>query len=1147
MRRHIEGFMHRTIATFLSVLTLVSVVASCGDKGSIETGAQPSAATRAAQEKPDALGAACLSQEGASQAYHFVSATAGAVSAQNPQQRLGVEVSGGALHLTLGARRLGLRWTALGRNRDLAPVMSPESEAEVAGNRATYWRADRSAEWYLNGPLGVEQGFLIAERPAGSEERALTIEVSVDGDLAPELEPSGRAVTLHDAHGAVAARYAGLSAVDAAGAPLSAWLEVEGAAIRLRVSDAGARYPLYIDPIVWTQGIKLTASDQAPGDDFGYAVAVSGGVAVVGALSHGPQPSAAGAAYVFVQNGTTWTQQAELTPSDPSPAESFGQAVAVADGVVVVGAPHWGGAGAAYVFVQNGTTWTQQAELTDSTVDGAFGTSVAVGGGVVVVGATNPVGNGAAYVFAQNGTTWTQQAKLTPSDSKVNDQFGASAALSGGTLVVGAPNAYYPGLAYRGGAAYAFVQTGTIWTQQYEFSGHADGSSDHFGASVSVDGDTVLVGAPWEDNGIGLGTAYVFARTGTMWTQEAKLVTIDPNAMFFGSAVSVSGGTALVGAPQWSTNPGAQIPDNEGAVYVYARSGTQWAQQALLTVTPIVDGNLGSTLSLSGSTAVIGGSGEQAAYVFYQSGANGATCSAGSDCVSGFCVGNVCCSSACNGGSCQVCSIAAGATVDGTCALLTGKPCDDGDACTQSDTCQAGVCTGSNPVACAALDACHVAGTCNPGTGMCSNPNQPNGTPCNDGNACTQTDSCQAGICTGFNPVTCPMPDACHTVAPCDKTTGMCAVTQKLDGAACGDGNACTQSDSCQAGVCTGTNPVVCPPPDQCHMAGVCDVTTGICSNPAKADGTSCDDGNACTQTDTCQAGACKGESPVVCAALDQCHDVGTCDPATGMCSNPAKADNAPCDDGDACTTGDVCKGGTCMSGNLVTCQAKDECHSAGTCDPSSGMCSNPQKASGTPCSGGKCEGGKCTMSGTGGAGSGGGSATGSGGLGTGGVGGSAPGSGGLPTETGGGSNQKPHGCSCRTVGGEEGARGAPLLALLLAALIRRRDGALTRNGLARSTSGAAAPQRDAGGGKRRRRWGSYDTSGGHVASNSRWARRMSSTRPRELRSTARAGAFSLAEGVGRHDHEQARTVRARDGDRLPVGKHHRGVRGNLV
>src|SRR4029077_2107117 len=108
-------------------------------------------------------------------------------------------------------------------------------------------------------------------------------------------------------------------------------------------------------------------------------------------------------------------------------------------------------------------------------------------------------------------------------------------------------------------------------------------------------------------------------------------------------------------------------------------------------------------------------------------------------------------------------------------------------------------------------------------------------------------------------------------------------------------------------GTCTGSNPVVCTALDQCHAVGVCNAATGLCPNPAKADGASCNDGNACTSSDTCQAGVCVSGNPVLCTALDQCHVAGVCDTATGACSNPAKSDGTSCNDGNACTQSDSC------------------------------------------------------------------------------------------------------------------------------------------------------------------------------------------------------------------------------------------------
>jgi hypothetical protein len=139
----------------------------------------------------------------------------------------------------------------------------------------------------------------------------------------------------------------------------------------------------------------------------------------------------------------------------------------------------------------------------------------------------------------------------------------------------------------------------------------------------------------------------------------------------------------------------------------------------------------------------------------------------------------------------------------------------------------------------------------------------------------------------------------------------------------------------------------VCSALDQCHVPGVCDSATGICTNPNKADGSGCNDGSACTQTDTCQSGSCTGGNLVVCQALDQCHDAGVCNPANGTCSNPAKQNGSGCNDGNACTQTDTCQSGSCTGGNAVVCQPQDACHDAGTCNTQTGICSNPAKPAG--------------------------------------------------------------------------------------------------------------------------------------------------------------------------------------------------------
>ncbi len=199
-----------------------------------------------------------------------------------------------------------------------------------------------------------------------------------------------------------------------------------------------------------------------------------------------------------------------------------------------------------------------------------------------------------------------------------------------------------------------------------------------------------------------------------------------------------------------------------------------------------------------------------------------------------------------------------------------GTPCSDGNGCTLTDTCQSGTCQGATPVTCNALDTCHTAGTCNPDTGFCSNPTAPNGTACNDGNACTQTDTCQTGACTGGNPKVCAALDSCHTAGTCNPPTGLCSNPAAPDGTACSDGDGCTQADACVSGACASGSPVVCAPSDGCHEAGTCAPGTGVCSNPVATDGIACSDANVCTLNDSCQSGICVGQGTASPAEVDE-------------------------------------------------------------------------------------------------------------------------------------------------------------------------------------------------------------------------------------------------------------------------------------
>ena len=268
-------------------------------------------------------------------------------------------------------------------------------------------------------------------------------------------------------------------------------------------------------------------------------------------------------------------------------------------------------------------------------------------------------------------------------------------------------------------------------------------------------------------------------------------------------------------------------------------------------------------------------------------------------------------------------------------------------------------------VTCTASDQCHDVGTCAPSTGACSDPASANGTACDDGDPVTTGDECVGGVCGGTDlcaTVTCTASDQCHVAGSCDQATGLCSDPIAGNGTGCDDGDPATTSDVCTGGVCSGVDlcaTVTCTASDQCHVAGTCDQATGACSDPIVGNGTLCDDGDPVTTGDECVGGVCGGTdlcATVTCTASDQCHVAGSCDPGTGSCSDPIAGNGTLCDDGDPATTSDVCTGGVCSGVDLcaaVTCTASDQCHDVGTCAPSTGACSDPAVADGTNCSDG--------------------------------------------------------------------------------------------------------------------------------------------------------------------------------------------------
>ncbi|WP_132000263.1 FG-GAP repeat protein, partial [Dokdonella fugitiva] len=394
----------------------------------------------------------------------------------------------------------------------------------------------------------------------------------------------------------------------------------------------GIQAQLPVRPMGWDtsggalQQGKLIAGDAQTGDQLGYSVAVSGDTAVVGAPYEDGEGNTAGAAYVFVRSGGSWSQQAKLVAGDPQANDYFGVSVALDGDTAVVGAHYedTGGAnaGAAYVFVRSGGSWSQQAKLVagDAQADDWFGWSVALDGDTALVGAPREDDGGsnagAAYVFVRGGGVWSQQAKLVAGDAQLGDQLGWSVAFDGDTALVGANGE--DGAGTDAGAAYVFVRSGASWEQQAKLMAVDAETNDQFGLSVALDGDTALVGAYGES--AFAGAAYVFVRSGGGWSEQAKLVAGDAQSGDqFGWSVALDGDTALVGA-----NGEDERGTDAGAAYVFVRNGGSWTQQTKLVAGDAqVSDWFGWSVALDGDTVLAGANGEDdggsnagAAYVF---------------------------------------------------------------------------------------------------------------------------------------------------------------------------------------------------------------------------------------------------------------------------------------------------------------------------------------------------------------------------------------------------------------------------------------------------------------------------------------------------------------------------------------------------
>jgi len=361
---------------------------------------------------------------------------------------------------------------------------------------------------------------------------------------------------------------------------------------------------------------RSTASDQEPDARFGNDVAIDGETALVGARLDNCISGASncGSAYVLTYSGGCWEETAKLTAVDQAVNDLFGFAVAVNGDVAVVGARSADcsalihDCGAAYVFRRNGGgQWSQEAKLmaSDKAAGDQFGASVSFDGNRIVVGSVFddcPNGSqecGSAYVFAHNGSQWFEQGRLAASDLAANDNFGHSVALDGNWAMAGAVLNNCDGGAEDCGAVYLFHFNNGSWGPAGKLRGADTSTGDNFGNRVSLAGDLAVIGAEMDgcaNGGTKCGSAYVFRRSGQTWIQEQKLRASNERALnTFGNVVATNGEAILVGAPL------ADCEDdtvNCGVAYLFRRNGPQWTEVSRLSA--FKNGDQGDQFGVSG-------------------------------------------------------------------------------------------------------------------------------------------------------------------------------------------------------------------------------------------------------------------------------------------------------------------------------------------------------------------------------------------------------------------------------------------------------------------------------------------------------------------------------------------------------------------
>jgi len=551
-----------------------------------------------------------------SQSQRQIQSVDGSFSGEQPgRYQFGLAPSG---RLTVGD--LSIRTVAFGNGGNAVATVRPSSalgKDELGFSKLTFKRPGIS-EWYVNEAEGLHHWFQVDKKVG---EGNLWVKLAASG--AAGIQVNEEKIDFATNQGNLS--YAGLKVWDATGKQLSASMQLRGSEIVIGIEDASATYPVTIDP-TWTEEAVLSASDKSAQAHVGTSVSVSGDTAIVGGPDADPGGMGnAGQAYVFTRSGSTWTEQQILSASDKSASAWFGWSVSIDGDTAIVAAYQAdpGGtsnAGQVYVYTRSGSTWSEQAILSasDKSVSGEFGFSAILSGDTIIVGSrsADPGGTtnaGQAYVFTRSGSAWTQEAILSASDKAEYANFGVSVSMSNNTAVIGSTGAD-PGGTTNAGQAYVFTRSGSAWTQEAILSASDKTATANFGVSVSVSGDTAVVGSNFADPGgtFNAGQAYVFTRSGSSWTEQQILIASDKaGSANFGRSVAIDSSSGIVGAlfAPSSTLRGAgqayvfRLPSDIAASVAFGSAGVSGGKSIIGTVTLTSAPTAGTVVSLSSNDA----------------------------------------------------------------------------------------------------------------------------------------------------------------------------------------------------------------------------------------------------------------------------------------------------------------------------------------------------------------------------------------------------------------------------------------------------------------------------------------------------------------------------------------------------------------